>query len=260
MSLSFTNKTVFITGASSGIGLACAQLFAKAGARLILLARRADRLQNLAAQLTAAHGTQSLVFAVDVCDQAAVDKICRELTALWSDIDVLINNAGLALGKDKVQEAVLADWEQMINTNIKSLFYITHALLPNMLKRDQGHIINIGSIAGRQVYAGGAVYCATKQAVKAFNDALRLDVNGSALRVTCIEPGMVETEFSEVRFKGDTLLGKQTYEGMTALTAGDIADAIFYCATRPAHVNIQDMLIMPTAQASASLVHRKSKE
>lgn len=260
MSLDFNNKTVFITGASSGIGLACAQLFARAGARLILVARRADRLESLAAQLKAAQGTQSLVFAVDVCDRMAVEKICSELTKPWSDIDVLINNAGLALGKDKVQEALLADWEQMIDTNIKSLFYITHALLPNMLKRNQGHIINMGSIAGRQVYAGGAVYCATKQAVKAFSDALRLDVNGSALRVTCIEPGMVETEFSQVRFKGDVGLSQQTYAGIAALTADDIADAIFYCATRPVHVNIQDMLITPTAQASVNLIHRESKE
>lgn len=260
MSINFNNKTVFITGASSGIGLACAQLFARAGARLILLARRADRLERLAAQLKAAHDTQSLVFTVDVCDRMAIDKICSELTKPWSDIDVLINNAGLALGKDKVQEALLADWEQMIDTNIKSLFYITHALLPNMLKRNQGHIINMGSIAGRQVYAGGAVYCATKQAVKAFSDALRLDVNGSALRVTCIEPGMVETEFSAVRFKGDVRLSEQTYSGIAALTADDIADAIFYCATRPVHVNIQDMLMTPTAQASVNLIHRETKE
>lgn len=260
MPMNFNNKTVFISGASSGIGLACAQLFAKAGARLILLARRADKLRNLAATLESEHGTQSLVLAMDVRDHSAINKACSELTKPWSEIDVLINNAGLALGKDKVQDSLLADWEQMIDTNIKSLFYITHALLPNMLKRNQGHIINLGSIAGRQVYAGGAVYCATKQAVKAFNDVLRLDLYGSALRVTCIEPGMVETEFSQVRFKGDVTLGKQPYEGMEALSADDIADVIFYCATRPAHVNIQDMLITPTAQVSATLVHRRSKE
>ncbi len=256
----FENKTVFITGASSGIGLACAERFAEAGARLILVARRADKLEHLAAELKAKYKAQSKVFPADVCDRIAIDKIFKSLTGPLSEIDVLINNAGLALGKDRIQEALLSDWEQMIDTNIKSLFYITHALLPSMLKRDRGHIINIGSIAGRQVYSGGAVYCATKQAVKAFSEALRLDVNGSALRVTCIEPGMVETEFSEVRFKGNAALGKQTYEGIEALRAEDIADTIFYCATRPAHVNIQDMLITPTAQASASVVYRKTKE
>ncbi len=260
MSIDFNNKTVFISGASSGIGLACAHLFAKAGARLILLARREDKLRNLAAELKTEHNAQSLIFVVDICDHSAVEKICAGLTSPWSEIDVLINNAGLALGKDKVQTAVLDDWEKMINTNIKGLLYLTHALLPNMLKRNQGHIINLGSISGRQVYIGGAVYCATKHAVKAFSDALRLDLSGHALRVSCIEPGMVETEFSQVRFKGDTTRSQQEYVGIEALTPQDIADAIFYCASRPAHVNIQDILITPTAQASASLVHRQPKE
>lgn len=260
MSINFNNKTVFISGASSGIGLACAHLFAKAGARLILLARREDKLLNLATQLKSEYNAQSLIFAVDICKHSAVEKICAGLTAPWSEIDVLINNAGLALGKDKVQAAVLEDWEKMIDTNIKGLLYLTHALLPNMLKRNQGHIINLGSISGRQVYIGGAVYCATKHAVKAFSDALRLDLSGNAIRVSCIEPGMVETEFSQVRFKGDTTRSKQEYSGIQALTPEDIADAIFYCASRPAHVNIQDILITPTAQASASLVHRESKE
>jgi 3-hydroxy acid dehydrogenase/malonic semialdehyde reductase len=260
MSINFNNKTVFISGASSGIGLACAHLFAKAGARLILLARREDNLRNLATQLKSEYNAQSLIFAADICEHSAVEKICAGLTSPWSEIDVLINNAGLALGKDKVQAALLDDWEKMIDTNIKGLLYLTHALLPNMLKRNQGHIINLGSISGRQVYIGGAVYCATKHAVKAFSDALRLDLSGNAIRVSCIEPGMVETEFSQVRFKGDTVRSKQEYIGIQALTPVDIADAIFYCASRSAHVNIQDILITPTAQASASLVHRESKE
>jgi NADP-dependent 3-hydroxy acid dehydrogenase YdfG len=260
MSIDFNDKTVFISGASSGIGLACAHLFARAGARLILLARREDKLRNLAAKLKTEHNAQSLIFVADICDPSAVEKTCAGLISPWSEIDVLINNAGLALGKDKVQTALLDDWEKMINTNIKGLLYLTHALLPNMLKRNQGHIINLGSISGRQVYIGGAVYCATKHAVKAFSDALRLDLSGHAVRVSCIEPGMVETEFSQVRFKGDTTRSQQEYVGIEALTPQDIADAIFYCASRPAHVNIQDILITPTAQASASLVHRQSKE
>jgi len=258
MSTNFSNKTVFISGASSGIGRACAQLFAKAGARLILLARREDKLKSLAAELKAEHNTQSLVFAADICEQSAIEKICAGLTSPWSEMDVLINNAGLALGKDKAQSALLEDWEKMIDTNIKGVLYLTHALLPNMVKRNQGHILNLGSIAGRQVYAGGAVYCATKHAVKAFSDALRYDLNGSAIRISCIEPGMVETEFSQVRFKGDVARSSQEYVGLQALTPQDIADALFYCASRPAHVNIQDMLINPTAQASTSLVHRQS--
>ncbi|MCD6045889.1 MAG: short-chain alcohol dehydrogenase of unknown specificity [Gammaproteobacteria bacterium] len=260
MSINFNNKTVFISGASSGIGYAAAHLFARAGARLLLLARREDKLRYLAAQLKSEYNTQSLIFAADICDHNAVKKICAGLTSPWSDIDVLINNAGLALGKDKVQTALVEDWEKMIDTNLKGLLYLTHALLPNMLKRNQGHIINLGSIAGRQVYAGGAVYCATKHAVKAFNDALRWDLNGSAIRVSCVEPGMVETEFSQVRFKGDVARSAQEYIGIEVLTPEDIADAIFYCASRPAHVNIQDILITPTAQASVALVHRQPKE
>ena len=260
MSTKFNNKTVFISGASSGIGLASAHLFAKAGARLILLARREDKLKSLAAELNTEYNTQSLVFAADICERSAVEKICASLTSPWSGIDVLINNAGLALGKDKAQSSLLDDWEKMIDTNIKGLFCLTHALLPNMVKRNQGHILNLGSIAGRQVYAGGAVYCATKHAVKAFSDALRYDLNGSAIRVSCIEPGMVETEFSQVRFKGDIARSEQEYIGIEVLTPEDIADAIFYCASRPAHVNIQDILITPTAQASVALVHRQPKE
>ena len=193
MSIDFTNKAVFITGASSGIGLASAQLFAKAGARLILLARREDKLRSLIDTLEKEYKTDCLLLTVDICQQQRIDKACAELTGPWSNIDILINNAGLALGKDKVQVGSVADWEQMIDTNIKGLLYVTHALLPNMLARNQGHIINLGSVSGRQVYVGGAVYCATKAAVKMFNDALRLDLSGSALRVTCVEPGMVET-------------------------------------------------------------------
>lgn len=260
MPTNFKNKTIFISGASSGIGYACAQLFAQAGARLILLARREDKLRQLAAQLKSKYNTDSLIFAADICDHPAVEKICASLSSPWSEIDILINNAGLALGKDKVQTALIEDWEKMIDTNIKGLLYLTHALLPKMLQRNQGHIINLGSISGRQVYMGGAVYCATKHAVKAFSDALRLDLSGYALRVSCIEPGMVETEFSQVRFKGDMARSLQEYSGLNPLTPQDIADAIFYCASRPAHVNIQDILITPTAQASVSLIHREPKE
>ncbi len=260
MPVNFNNKTVFISGASSGIGLASAHLFAKAGARLILMARREDKLLHLEQILKAEYNTQSFVFAADITTKNKVQQIAESLTPPWSEIDVLINNAGLALGKDKVQTALLDDWEKMIDTNVKGLLYLTRALLPNMIKRNQGHVINLGSISGRQVYVGGAVYCATKHAVKAFSDALRLDLSGSALRVSCIEPGMVETEFSQVRFKGDLARSHQEYAGIQALTPEDIADALFYCASRPAHVNIQDMLITPTAQASASLVYREPKE
>ncbi|HBC71395.1 MAG TPA: NAD(P)-dependent oxidoreductase [Coxiellaceae bacterium] len=251
------NKIVLITGASSGIGEACAKVFAKHGAKLLLCARRHDRLEQLADKLIKEYNCTIHTFQLDVRNH---DNVKRKITSLpkeWSDIDILINNAGLAAGLDKFQDASFEDWETMIDTNIKGLLYVTRAVLPNMLKRNQGHILNIGSLAGHEVYPLGHVYCATKSGVNALTRGLKMDLVDTNIRVSTVNPGMVETEFSEVRFKGDKERAKKVYSGFTPLTAADIADAVFYCASRSAHVNILEVIITPTAQASATTVHRK---
>lgn len=255
---SLAKKIVFITGASSGIGKASAEAFAAAGAQLILTARRLDRLQALAQQLKEGYGTQSLCLALDVTDKNSVVEQVAALPAAWQNIAVLVNNAGLAKGFDYLQEGKVEDWEAMIDTNIKGLLYLTRQILPGMLQRRLGHIINIGSIAGVSVYAKGAVYCATKYAVRALSKALRLDLLGSPLRVSVVEPGMVETEFSEVRFSGDKTAAKSVYAGLTPLRAEDVAASILHCATAPAHVNIDEIIIMPVAQAAVTAVHRET--
>lgn len=242
------NKIVFITGASSGIGAACADQFAKAGAKLLLCARRIDVLNQLATKLQTKYQTEIYTFQLDVRQSTAVKEAFASLPGTWKKIDILINNAGLAVGLDTLQEANIQDWEDMIDTNIKGVLYVTKAILPQMIDRNSGHIINIGSISGHRVYAKGAVYCATKHALGALAQGLRQDLAGKKIRVSIVAPGAVETNFSNVRFRGDKERAAAVYAGMEPLTANDIADAVFYCATRPPHVNINEVIIMPTDQ------------
>ena len=253
---SLKNKVVFITGASSGIGRSCVWAFAGTGAQLILAARRLSRLEELAVELKRKPGEDILLLAVDVRDQPAVERTVNGLPAEWQAIDILVNNAGLSRGLDKLHEGKLEDWEEMIDVNIKGLLYVSRAVIPGLVKRGHGHIINIGSIAGREVYPGGNVYCATKFAVDALSKGMRLDLSGTGLRVSQVSPGMVETEFSLVRFRGDKERAGKVYQGLTPLSPDDIADAIVYCATRPPHVNISEIIVMPQAQASPMVVHR----
>jgi serine 3-dehydrogenase len=250
-------KTVLITGASAGIGAACARAFAREGARLVLAARRTERLEALAEELRAAHGTECHLIALDVRDGDAVAAALNGLPAEWAEVDVLVNNAGLGRGMDKLQEGTPADWDEMIDTNVKGLLYTTRALVPGMVDRGRGHVVNLGSVAGHEVYPGGAVYCATKHAVDAITRGLRMDLLGSGVRVSTVDPGMVETEFSVNRFRGDEERARRVYAGMTPLTPDDIADAVLWCATRPPHVNIDEIILKPTDQASATQVHRR---
>ncbi len=254
---SLKGKIVLITGASSGIGRSCGRAFAAKGARLILAARRLDRLTELSAELRLTPGRNVLLLKLDVRRQAAVAQAINKLPRAWDSIDVLVNNAGLSRGLDKLYEGKIGDWEEMIDTNIKGLLYVSRAVIPGMVKRGAGHIINIGSIAGHEVYPGGNVYCATKFAVNALSKGLRLDLSGTGLRVSQVSPGLVETEFSLVRFRGDKERAAKVYQGLTPLSPDDIADAVVYCATRPPHVNVSEIIVMPTAQASTTLVHRR---
>jgi serine 3-dehydrogenase len=256
--VSVKDQIVLITGASSGIGEACARAFAQAGAKLILVARRQERLEQLAEQLSQEHGCPLHLIPLDVCDRVAVQSALDNLSTSWSAVDILINNAGLSRGLDKVHEASIQDWEEMIDTNIKGLLYVTRALLPGMVSRSRGHVINLGSLAGHQTYPGGSVYCATKAAVKSISEGLKQDLLGTPIRVTSVDPGMVETDFSNVRFHGDTERAKKVYQGVTPLTPDDVADVIFFCATRSPHVNINEVILMPTDQASATLLNRKT--
>ncbi len=250
--VSIQNQVVLITGASSGIGAACAKIFASAGAKLILAARRRERLQQLANELTNVH-----LLELDVRDRSAVESAISNLPPQWSNIDILINNAGLSRGLDKLQSGDFQDWEEMIDTNIKGLLYLTRYVVPGMVKRDRGHVVNIGSIAGHQTYPGGNVYCGTKAAVKAISEGLKQDLLGTSIRVSSVDPGLVETEFSQVRFHGDTERAKKVYQGLTPLTPEDIADVVYFCVTRPSHVNISDVLMVPVDQASSTLVNRR---
>ncbi len=258
MPASLANQTVLITGASSGIGAACARQLAPTGARLILAARRLEPLQALAEELQQQQPVEVLPLVLDVRQADAVSAAIAELPEEWRAIDILINNAGLSRGLDKQYEAPLDDWEAMIDTNIKGLLYVTRAVVPGMVARHQGHVVNVGSIAGRQTYPGGSVYCATKAAVRSLSEGLKLDLLGTPVRVTNIDPGLVETEFSVVRFGGDADRAKGVYQGMTPLTGDDVADVILFAITRPAHVNISDLLVMPTDQSSVFHVHRQA--
>jgi len=255
--ISIKNKIVFITGASAGIGLACAEVFAREGARLILAARREKKLVKLAEKLKNKYKTETLIIRLDVRHQNEVDQKIANIPAAWKKIDVLINNAGLSRGLAKLHEGELLDWEEMIDTNVKGLLYVSRAVMPLMVKRNKGHIINIGSIAGHELYPGGNVYCATKHAVDALTRGMQIDLVDTPLRVSAVDPGMVETEFSQVRFHGDKEKAKNVYTGLKPLTGEDIAEAVLFCTTRPPHVNINQLRIMPTAQASATVVHRK---
>lgn len=249
-------KTALVTGAGSGIGRACALAFARAGYDVIITGRRADRLESLAAEIEAA-GRKSLILLFDVRDR---DKTAAELANIpeeWRPIDVLVNNAGLALGLEPLAEGDFADWDTMVDTNIKGLLTVTRLLLPDMVKRGQGHIINIGSVAGDAAYAGGNVYCATKAAVKTISDGLRIDLAPTTIRVTNIKPGLVETEFSRVRFHGDNERADNVYKGIKPLTGEDIADVAVYAAQAPAHVQIAEVLVLATHQGSGSVVFRQ---
>jgi 3-hydroxy acid dehydrogenase / malonic semialdehyde reductase len=248
--------TVLITGASAGIGAACARAFAEAGARLVLAARRFERIAELAAELRSAYGTDTHLLELDVRDAGVVSRVLEDLPAEWSAIDVLVNNAGLSRGLDKLHEAHLFDWEEMIDTNVKGLLYVTRAVLPGMVQRGRGHVVNIGSISGEEVYVGGSVYCATKAAVRTITTGLRLDLFGTPVRVTVVEPGAVETEFSAVRFRGDEERAGDVYEGYQPLTAEDVADAVLWAATRPPHVNVDQIYMKCTAQARAGMVYK----
>lgn len=250
------NKIVFITGASSGIGESCARIFAGNGAKLLLCARRMDRLKKIALQLKTEYGTETHIFQLDVRDREQVDKTLDKIPAEWKKIDVLINNAGLARGLSKLHEGSIKDWEEMIDTNIKGLLYISRKIIPGMVDRERGDIINIGSLAGHEVYPGGAVYCATKHAVDALTRGLRMDLVGTPLRVCTVDPGLVDTEFSMVRFHGDDERADNVYQGLRPLTGDDIAETVFFCASRPAHIQIAEVIIFPTAQRSVTVVHR----
>lgn len=249
-------KIALITGATSGIGEACARKFAEGGYNLILTARRADKLATIQQELEA-QGTAVKVLAFDVRDTLACQQAIDSLDDNWNKIDVLINNAGLALGLEKEYEGDLEDWSTMIDTNIKGLLTMTRLVVPGMVQRNEGHVINIGSVAGDAAYAGGNVYCATKAAVKAITDGLRIDVAESAVRVTNLKPGLVETNFSNVRFHGDNERADNVYKGIQPLTGADIADVAFYAASAPKHVQIAEVLILATHQASSSVIIRK---
>jgi serine 3-dehydrogenase len=254
---SLKDKVVFVTGASAGIGEASARAFAAQGAKVLMCARREDRIAKLARSLEHDHRVAVHHFKLDVRNQASVDRAIAGLPPAWRAIDVLVNNAGLSRGLEKMPHGLVEDWEEMIDTNVKGLLYVTRAVLPGMLERGGGHIINIGSIAGHEVYPAGNVYCATKFAVRALTKGLRLDLNGTPIRVSEVAPGMVETEFSLIRFHGDAERAGKVYQGLTPLGPDDIADAIVWCATRPLHVNVSEVVVMPAAQASTTLVHRK---
>lgn len=249
-------RIALITGASSGIGEACARKFAEGGYSLILTARRSEKLAELKAELEA-EGTKVKTLTFDVRDAEAAEKAVDSLEPEWRKIDVLINNAGLALGLDKEYEGDPDDWNTMIDTNIKGLLTMTRLIVPGMVERNEGHVINIGSVAGDAAYAKGNVYCATKAAVKTITDGLRIDLAETAVRVTNLKPGLVETNFSNVRFHGDNQRADNVYKGITPLTGADIADVAFYAASAPKHVQIAEVLILATHQASGSVIYRK---
>ncbi len=250
------NKTVLITGATSGIGLACARKFAANGDRLILTGRNEQRLMDIEKELTA-KGAEVRTLVFDVRDREAAKVMIESLPTEWQEVDVLVNNAGLALGLEPAYKGNLEDWEVMIDTNIKGLLTMTRMIVPGMIARNRGHIINIGSVAGDAAYAGGNVYCATKAAVKALTDGLRIDVADTAVRVTNLKPGLVETNFSVVRFHGDSDRAANVYKGIKPLTGDDIADVAVYAANAPEHVQIAEVLILATHQASGSVIVRK---
>lgn len=250
-------KTAFITGASSGIGEACARKFAENGYRLILNARNADKLQAVVDSLRKEFNTDILTLLFDVRDRETARQAIASLPAEWRDIDVLVNNAGLALGLEKEFEGDFDDWDTMIDTNIKALLSITRFVVPMMVERNRGHIINIGSVAGDAAYPNGAVYCATKAAVKTLGDGLRMDLVNTPIRVTTIKPGLVETNFSVVRFHGDQQRADNVYKGIKPLTGKDVAECVWFAASAPEHVQIAEVLVLATHQASGAIIYRQ---
>ena len=258
MSVSLKDKVVFVTGASSGIGAATATEFARQGARLLLCARRIDRLRELEPELRAAGAADVFSFDLDVRDRDEVEGTLATLPDAWGEIDVLVNNAGLSRGLNRLYEDDVENWEEMIDTNIEGLLYVTRSVVPGMVKRGRGHVINLGSVAGYITYANGAVYCASKAAEKAISEGLKLDLMGTPVRVTSIDPGMVETEFSVVRFRGDEERAGKVYQNITPLTPEDIADAIVWAATRPRHVNVHNILITTIDQGNSVTFNRKA--
>src|SRR5579875_131297 len=252
------DKVVFITGASSGIGEAAARAFAQHGVRLLLCPRRLDKLQAIEAELRDLGASDVFSFQLDVQDRDEVEGTINTLPDAWSKIDILVNNAGLSRGLTKLWEDDVQNWEEMIDTNVKGLLYVSRTVVPGMVQRGRGHVINMGSIAGHITYPSGHVYCATKAAERSISDGLRIDLNGTPIRVTSIDPGLVETEFSNIRFHGDADRAKKVYAGLSPLTADDIAETIVWAATRPPHVEIQTVVLTPTAQANPYVLSRKS--
>jgi len=253
---SLTGRVALVTGASAGIGEACGRALAQAGADVVLAARRRDRVEELARELEGAHGVRALALALDVRDRRGVEAALGALPAPFAAVDILVNNAGLGRGMDKLYQGDPAEWDEVLDTNVKGLLYVTRCLVPGMVERGRGHVVNLGSVAGREVYPGGNVYCASKFAVKALTRALKMDLLGTPVRVTTVDPGMVETEFSVVRFRGDRERAAKVYENLEALQPEDIADAVLWAVTRPARVDVTEIVVMPTAQSSAMLNHR----
>lgn len=251
------DRVVFVTGASSGIGAACARIFARYGARLLVAARRIDRLAALQEELLELGAPAARAEQLDVRDAEAVERVVQGLPEEWQAVEVLVNNAGLSRGMEPLHKGLLDDWNEMIDTNIKGLLYVNRVVLPLMVKRGRGTVVHIGSIAGHEVYPGGNVYCGTKHAVRGITGALRLDLLGTGVRVCSVDPGMVETEFSQVRFHGDRDRAAAVYRGTTALSAADVAEVVHFAASRPDHVDLAEVLLLPTDQASATSVHRR---
>lgn len=247
------DKWVVITGATAGIGKSCAKAFAEAGSNLIITGRRLERLKDIQSSFIRDHSVKVDIHSFDVRDRHACTKFVKSIE---HPVDILINNAGLAVGKDPVDQAEFDDWDRMIDTNIKGLLTMTRLIIPGMKERNSGHVINIGSIAGHEAYAGGVVYCATKFAVNAITKATKKDLHGTHIRVSSVSPGLVETEFSNVRFKGDDKSADQVYEGMQPLTGADIAEIVLFTASRPKHVNILDTIVYPVQQSSSTMVDR----
>ena len=250
-------KIVFITGATSGIGEASAKALAGQGANLIITARRSNILEKLEIEIKSKYGVKVFAIKLDVKNKQEVEWAVNSLPDEWKNIDILLNNAGLAKGLSKIYEDDIENWEEMIDTNVKGLLYVTRTIVPGMVERESGHVINIGSTAGHEVYPKGHVYCATKHAVNAITKSLRIDVVDKNIRVSTVDPGAVETNFSNVRFLGDTEKAKNVYKGITPLVAEDVAEAVLFCATRPPHANIAEIIMMPTQQASSLIFNRE---
>ncbi|NUN10454.1 MAG: SDR family NAD(P)-dependent oxidoreductase [Ignavibacteriaceae bacterium] len=251
-------KIVLITGATSGIGLSCAKVFAREGARLILTARRIDILKSIAVELKKEFGTEAVTLQMDVRDYNSVKSAVASLDSSLKPVDILINNAGMTRGLDKIHEGKVEDWEETIDTNIKGVLFVLREILPGMAERQKGHVIYIGSTAGHDVYPGGSVYCATKFAVKALAQSTRVDVLDKFVKVTSVDPGMVETNFSKVRFPEDPARAENVYKGLMPLTPDDVAETVLFAASRPWHVNINQIIMTPIAQASSNFINKKT--